>query len=113
MTLNDYQRNARLTVIYKNTDLYKNNSYYGQIYCALQLSAEAGEIAAKYAKALRKGKLEIDKEEIKDELGDALWYVANLAYELGYSLEEIAKRNNEKLKDRMERGVIHGQGDNR
>ncbi len=116
MTLNEYQTKAISTAIYRNTDLYKNDIFYGQIYCVMQLSAEAGEIAAKYAKNIRKGIINFpheDIEKIKDELGDVLWYLGNLAYELGFSLEEVAKRNNEKLKDRAERGVLHGSGDDR
>jgi len=53
------------------------------------------------------------KEEIAKELGDVLWYVANLAFELGYDLGDIAAINIQKLVDRQERGKIHGDGDNR
>lgn len=47
------------------------------------------------------------------ELGDVLWYVANLATELGYDLSHIASMNTEKLKSRKVRGVLGGSGDNR
>ncbi len=113
MTLDEYQEQAISTAIYANTDIYKENPYYGQLYCALQLSAESGEIAAKYAKRIRKGELEVDKETILKELGDVLWYVANLAGELGYTLNEVAQVNIAKLTDRKERGVLHGDGDTR
>ena len=53
------------------------------------------------------------KEEIAKELGDVLWYMANLAFELGYDLGDIAAINIQKLVDRQERGKIHGDGDNR
>ena len=53
------------------------------------------------------------KEAIKLELGDVLWYVAQLSSELGYELEEIAVANIDKLSSRVERGVISGDGDNR
>ncbi|HWX87432.1 MAG TPA: MazG nucleotide pyrophosphohydrolase domain-containing protein, partial [Solirubrobacteraceae bacterium] len=47
------------------------------------------------------------------ELGDVLWYVAQLASELDLSLEEIAKQNLEKLFSRQARGVLSGSGDDR
>jgi len=47
------------------------------------------------------------------ELGDVLWYVAQLASELGLELDEIAAQNLEKLFSRQERGVLSGSGDDR
>jgi NTP pyrophosphatase (non-canonical NTP hydrolase) len=42
-----------------------------------------------------------------------LWYIANLAVELGLDMDGIARKNIAKLKSRKERGVLHGSGDNR
>lgn len=53
------------------------------------------------------------KKVIKGELGDVLWYVAQIATELDLSLDEIARKNIEKLYSRMERGTLKGDGDNR
>jgi NTP pyrophosphatase (non-canonical NTP hydrolase) len=50
---------------------------------------------------------------LKAELGDVLWYIAQVATELELSLEEIAEHNIAKLYDRLERGKIQGDGDNR
>jgi NTP pyrophosphatase (non-canonical NTP hydrolase) len=47
------------------------------------------------------------------ELGDVLWYVAQLASELGLELEDIARENLEKLSSRQRRGVLSGSGDER
>jgi NTP pyrophosphatase (non-canonical NTP hydrolase) len=53
------------------------------------------------------------REAIKLELGDVLWYVAQLASELGYDLDEVASANLDKLASRAARGRITGSGDHR
>ena len=53
------------------------------------------------------------REALKAELGDVLWYLAQVATELDLSLGEIAEANIVKLMDRLERGKIKGDGDNR
>jgi len=53
------------------------------------------------------------KLALADELGDLLWYVSQLSGRLGYTLEDIAARNIEKLAARQQSGTIHGEGDNR
>ena len=47
------------------------------------------------------------------ELGDTLWYLANQAQRMVFSLSEIAALNMGKIKSRIERGKLHGSGDNR
>jgi len=51
--------------------------------------------------------------EIKKELGDVLWYLAQISTELKIDFEDVAKNNLEKLKSRQERNCIQGSGDNR
>lgn len=85
-------------------------------YVTLGLTGEAGEIANKVKKILRdKGGnvTDEDRTELSKELGDVLWYLARLADEIGYPLEDIAQKNVDKLRSRQERGVISGNGDNR
>ena len=53
------------------------------------------------------------REGIAKELGDCLWYFAQLATDLGVSLDVIARGNIAKLSSRKERGVLGGSGDNR
>jgi len=86
------------------------------VYPALALSEEAGEVAGKYAKAVRDCNGRIDEKrriEIKKELGDVMWFVAELSTLLDFTLEEVMAGNIEKLQSRKERGVLGGSGDNR
>lgn len=86
------------------------------IYPVLGLSGEAGEISEKIKKIFRDKKGEItaeDKEMLKLELGDVLWYLTQIASELEVELEDVAQKNIEKLYSRMERGKLGGSGDKR
>ena len=82
------------------------------VYPALGLVGEAGEIAEKVKKWLR-GDKGLDKQELLKELGDPLWYIAALADDLGFTLQDVVDANISKLESRKERGVIKGSGDNR
>lgn len=109
MNLKEYQEKSRKTAIYPNAD----NNF---IYPTLGLAGEAGEVAEKIKKVIRDKDGIIDdetREAIKKELGDVLWYVSQIASELGLSLDEIGEKNIEKLYSRMERGKLNGSGDNR
>ena len=86
------------------------------IYPTLGLTGEAGEVADKVKKVIRDRQGVFDQETceaIKLELGDVLWYVAQLASELGYDLEQVAEANLQKLSSRAARGRIGGSGDQR
>lgn len=120
MNLNEYQTRAMST----RTESCNNISYMG-----FGLSAEVGELHDKIAKSVRKENASIDDNRlyltddievasdimdgIKKELGDVLWFVAGVADVLGWSLEDVAQANIDKLADRQKRGVIIGNGDNR
>jgi len=109
MTFQEYQATSRQTAIYPD----KGNNF---IYPTLGLAGEAGEVAEKIKKIIRdKGGVAgtTEREEIKKELGDVLWYIAQIATELGLSLEEVAQLNIDKLLSRLERNQIGGNGDNR
>jgi NTP pyrophosphatase (non-canonical NTP hydrolase) len=109
MTPNDYQRKALETAIYPNL-----GSNF--LYPTLGLVGEAGEVAEKVKKIIRDGEgvlTDLERDKIAKELSDVCWYVAVLAYELDYTLEEILRINLDKLASRAERGVISGSGDDR
>ena len=109
MNFEEYQKESRKTAIYPDA----GNNW---VYPVLGLSGEAGEIADKMKKVIRDdGNVvsEEKKKEVKKEIGDVLWYVAQLATELGLSLDDIAKANLEKLFSRMDRNKLGGSGDNR
>ena len=46
-------------------------------------------------------------------MGDVLWMLAALAQDCGLSLQVIAEKNVEKLKQRQQAGTLHGEGDDR
>lgn len=83
------------------------------VYPALGLVNEAGEFAGKVKKIFRDGKGMDNIDDLRDELGDTLWYIAECATSLGLSMEDIAARNLVKLEDRQSRDMISGDGDKR
>ena len=128
MELNDYQNKAMSTCM----DSSRNMSYM-----AMGLVSEVGEFMGKIAKAIRKGDVHIGnndqdsdlhytigfmtdpdrrrewESDLKHELGDILWFAAGIAEVMGWTLEEVAQENIDKLASRQKRGVIEGNGDNR
>mgnify|MGYP002015964290 FL=1 len=107
--INDYQLESRNTARYPDAG---NNL----IYPTLGLTGEAGEVADKVKKLIRDRGGVVDEGFVEDvalELGDVLWYVAQLATELGLSLEDVASANLRKLRSRADRGTLQGDGDHR
>ena len=95
-------------------------------YMFLNLVGEVGELASKVAKSIRSGEASIDYNEViyardidseiakikhAKEIGDCLWMIAGLANVYGYTLEEIAQMNLDKLAKRKQAGTIEGEGD--
>lgn len=83
-----------------------------EMYLLLGLSGEVGELHSKVAKHIRDETTE-DREALKAELGDVLWFVAMLADVWGFDLGNVGEENWLKLRDRAARGVIGGSGDKR
>jgi NTP pyrophosphatase (non-canonical NTP hydrolase) len=109
MNFEEYQKKSRKTALYPGV-----GSNF--VYPVLGLAGESGEVAEKVKKIIRDdgGKVsDLKKQEIEKELGDVLWYVSQIATEIGLSLNDVAEKNIEKLYSRLERGKISGSGDNR
>lgn len=125
MTLNEYQERAMSTCM---------PSCKNMAYMLLNLVAEVGELAGKVAKPIRREEVcfrdnllmpmhmweEDDMMAFQDmvtemayEAGDALWQLSGVVTKLGFTLEEIAQMNLDKLASRKERGKIEGNGDHR
>jgi len=56
---------------------------------------------------------EDDKLALRKEAGDILWQLQGLCTIMGWTLEEVAEENLEKLADRKKRDTIVGEGDER
>ena len=108
MDFNEYQKAARLTAVYPQETALA--------YTTLGLCSEAGEVADKLKKLIRDGEGNADHafyESVAKELGDVLWYIANIAHEIGIDMNTIAELNYRKLQDRYNRNTISGSGDER
>jgi len=104
INFDEYQKKAITTAVYPKV--------YTISYPALGLAEEAGEVAGKIKKMMRDSiPLAEQKEKIEAEMGDVLWYLANLAHDCGISLTEVANKNIDKVRDRQQRGQLHGEGD--
>lgn len=106
--MNAYQAAAKETAIFPPER--------GVEYTTLGLVSECGEVADKIKKVIRDKGGEFSQEDkyaISKELGDVLWYVAGLAWELGFTLDDVAETNILKLASRYDRGKIGGSGDDR
>lgn len=78
------------------------------------LAAEAGEVAGVYAKYVRGDfEGEVLVERASKEMGDTLYFLFQLANQLGLKVEDILLENKNKLEDRLARNVLKGDGDNR
>ena len=103
MNFKEYQTKAVSFAVYPAT--------HKVLYPTLGLCGEAGEVAEKVKKQVRDGVF--NRHEVAKELGDVLWYLANLSSDIGYNLDEIAAMNIDKLSSRKDRNKIQGSGDNR
>ena len=106
LSLNEYQLLAGRTAGAGQTGDQR------QIIAALGLAGEAGEFANIIKKKTAHGHV-IDNNEIAEELGDVMWYLAEAASACGLELADIAKMNVEKLKSRYPEGFSQERSINR
>jgi len=122
MDFKEYQKKAVTTALYIKS--WEENYPYlpNEVKKVIALSyvtlglGEVGEIQNKMKKIIRDttGQISEDfKKDISKEIGDVLWYCANICEELNLNLQKVAEENLEKLFSRKKRGVIQGSGDNR
>ena len=97
MTVNEYQKMALTTL---NPALGKQDVLINGV---MGLCGESGEAIDIVKKHLAQGHL-LDREGLIKELGDVAWYLAETAYALDVSLEEVFQRNIDKLKARYPEG---------
>ena len=99
-------------------------------YMFLNLVGEVGEFGSKVAKAIRKDKVSFChngdvtiyekmtadegynfEQELMKEAGDVLWQLSGLCAVMGWTLENVAQMNLDKLAARKQAGTIIGDGD--
>lgn len=126
MNADDYQNFTDTVSIYPNAGKGTPDAW---LYALLGIDSEFGEILGKAKKFLRgdtickenwadvplDNKLGLlqGADDVKQELGDILFYVARFARENEWSLSDIMQANMTKLSSRAKRGVLRGNGDNR
>jgi NTP pyrophosphatase (non-canonical NTP hydrolase) len=106
--MRDWQAACEATAVYPGM-----GTLPGLMYCALGLAGEGGEVAEEVKRAYRNQEsvddgLVTDKrsEKIEDELGDVLWYVAQICNELDLRMDQVMLRVANKLRDRRERHAL-------
>lgn len=120
MNMNEYQEAAMRTCMLTSRN---------PLYMLLMIGEEVGELQGKFSKAIRKGRIRFEYNDIvftnkattKDiaewedlaakECGDILWGIAGLCSVMGWKLEDIAQMNIDKLAARQTIGTIDGNGD--
>lgn len=96
---NEYQKHAYNLISEEGKKDMVTNGVLG-------LAGESGECCDIVKKHKYQGH-ELDKEHLKDELGDVLWYIAETASGLGITLEEVAQYNLDKLHNRYHGETFH------
>lgn len=99
MNMTDYQALAARTINPEQPDKERLiNFVFG-------LAGETGETIDLLKKIIFHGHdLETNRDKLALELGDCLWYITGIATAAGINLDDIAKRNIEKLKARYPDG---------
>lgn len=105
MNMTEYQDKTGTTAVYPKEKALE--------YLALGLVSEAGEVAGKVKKFLRGDYDVVPRDDLEKEMGDVLWYLAQLCALLGLDLGDVAQINLDKLQARQQSNTLQGDGDNR
>lgn len=101
MDFDEYQRTAQ------STDRLPQRGGDGIVVPLLGMSGEVASLQVEYKKWLRDGQSHLlFQQRIEEELGDVLWYVANLAWKFDISLDRIAQENLAKTRSRWPHGDL-------
>lgn len=107
MTFDEYSATSHGFAIY--TGKSDDQLHTGLFYPCLGLAGEVGEVIEPIKKWYRKGCVEsLNKEHLLLELGDVLWYTNEIAARLGFTLEQVAEANVEKLSKRRAEDKVVG-----
>lgn len=102
MDLNEYQRLANRTDQWPASKAFESDQRNLMI-PLLGLASEVGELLGEHKKWLRDGEsYRLFPDRVKEELGDLLWYVSNVATKHGFSLEDVAQFNLHKTRSRWQ-----------
>ena len=96
MTMNEYQELAARTI---RGDI---GASARAVHALHGMVSEVGELHGVYQKVYQGHKF--DREHAKKELGDLMWFVAEYAGAMGWTLEEVAQANVDKLRARYPEG---------
>lgn len=120
LSLNKYQELAMTTCMETSRN---------PLYMLLMLGEEMGELQGKFSKAIRKGWIRFENNNLKftnkatiqecqewedlvlKEIGDLMWGLAGLCYVMGWKFEDAGQTNLDKLSARKAIGTIDGDGD--
>ena len=112
MELNEYQRLANQTDQQPEIGTFEADPR-SILVPLLGLAGEVGELLGEHKKRLRDGdSYKLFPDRVKEELGDLLWYLSNVATKHGLSLEEVATYNLGKTQRRWQ-PVATGAGPGR
>lgn len=99
LTFHAYQQQAAAT------DRVRGEDLHSMMVPLLGLAGEAGSLLSEFKKWLREGpRYKPFSDQVSEEIGDILWYLANIADKMGLDLQEIAEENLAKIAERWSAG---------
>lgn len=96
MTIKEYQKHTTRT----NAPMESSYSHMTTLHMLMGMMTEVGELTDQFKKNLAYGK-DIDWVNVKEEIGDLMWYISEFANEYNFDLEEILATNIAKLQKRF------------